>query len=631
MRWAVAVLLAAFAVYAAVTAIQIVSTYNEMVEAKGLLLTAGATLQQEGLDTSPATLAKAEGEVLSARSKFRSAQEFLEGQPLLRIAGWLPWMGSQVSAARELAGIGYESSEIGLSGVAALRAFNEVTADEGTLGEKVVAYLEATEPMMTEVEERLTAIREKRDGIDTHWLLPPLSNFVQQVDARLVNAEESIDRYRQGRTVADHVLGFDQQTSYLMLGLDNTEILPGGGLIGIYGVITFEDGRVVERSFNEMEELFQRWQTRTGGEYIEPPGPLKRHLLRDWTWSLGVSNWSPDFPTSARQALFFYDRSGADPVDGVIALDFVALEGILGVTGPTEMGGYGVTVDSDNATEEILAHIGRPLRPGDGEHAFAGALATEVIDGALTVDQDQWIPLLETLDRLAEEKHLFLYASDDRIQDSVRELGWAGQVRDGPGDYVMAVDASVNSSKLNLVVEQEMELRIELDEAGTAHNQLTLRYSNALDDWARGRSPELLRHMLDGFYGGYLRLLAPPQAELLQVTLEGRPAGAEEITQEVGKASFGRFLPLPRDSQAALAFTYSVPAAANVSQATHEYRLLVQKQPGIRATPLNVAVTLPPGAEVESVSLDGQYLPDNPLEIWTQLSVDRELVVRYEV
>ena len=626
-----AVLLAAFGAYAAVTAIQIVSTYNEMVEARGLLLTAGATLQQEGLDASPTALSEAEAQTLSAGSKFHSAQDFLDGQPLLRAIGWVPWVGSQVSAARELAGIGYESSEIGLAGVTALRTVIAINADEeGAPSEKLGLYLEAIEPQMAAVEQKLAAIRKRRDRIDTQWILPPLSGFLEQLDARLDRAEVSIDRYRNGRAVADYVLGFDRRTSYLMLGLDNTEILPGGGLVGMYGVITFEDGRIVERSFNEMEELYQRWQTRTGGEYVEPPGPLKRHLLRGWTWSLGVSTWSPDFPTSARQALFFYDRSGADPVDGVIALDFVALEGILGVTGPTEMDGYGVTVDSDNATEEILAHIGRPLRPGDGEHAFAGALATEVVDGALAVDQDQWIPLLETLARLAKEKHLLLYASDDRIQDSVRQLGWAGQVKDGPGDYVMAVDASVNSSKLNLVVEQEMELRIELDEAGTAHNQLTLRYSNALGDWARGRSPELLRHMLDGFYGGYLRLLAPPQAELLQITLDGRQAGAEEITQEVGKASFGRFLPLPRDSQAVLAFTYSVPAAVNVSQAIHEYRLLVQKQPGTSAAPLNVAITLPPGAEVKSVSLDGQYLPDDPLEIWTQLSVDRELVVRYE-
>ena len=633
--WATAAVLLAFGAYAAVTTVRLWLAYDEMVKAKDELLSVEVALRQEGLDASPAALAQAESQALSARDRFRSARGLLDGDPLLRVAGWLPWVGLQVSAARELAGIGYEGSEIGLEGVAALRTLNAIKANgEGTPGEKVGLYLEAIEPQMAEVEQRLAAIRQNRDGIGKHWILPPLSNFVQQLDSRLVQIEESVEKYRHGRAVADHVLGFDQHRSYLMLGMDNTELLPGGGLIGIYGVITFGGGRIVERSFSEVDELYYGWQARSGGEYVEPPGPLKRYLLRDWTWNFAVSNWSPDFPVSARQALYFYDRSGADPVDGVIAADFAGLEGLISVLGPAEVEGYGVTVDSHSVTEEILARIGKPLRPEDGKHAFARAVAAETVESALAADQEKWLPLVEMLDRLTEEKHLFLYVSDRQVQGSVRELGWAGQVRSGPGDYLMAVEASVHSSKLNLVVEREMDLRIELDEAGTAHNQLVLRYRNGLDDWAPGHDPQLVRDiMLEGLYGGYLRLLVPPQAELLKVTLDDRPVGAEEVTQELGKASFGRYLPLPRGSQAALMFVYSVPGAANVSEGTHEYeyRLLVQKQPGIRAEPLKVAVTLPPGAELESVSLDGQVLPDDPLELWTQLSVDRELVVRYEL
>ncbi len=628
--WAAVAVLVALVSYTAGTAVRLWFTYDEMGEAKGLLLSVETALRQEGLDASPATLAEAESEALSARGKFRSARDLLDGDPLLRVVGWVPLIGPQFSTAGALADIGYEGSEMSLEGIAALRTLDAIEADdEGTLGEKVGVYLDAIEPQMTAVEEGLTVIQERRRGIDTRWILPPLSSFVQQLDARLARVEESIDRYRHGRAVADHLLGFQGRTQYLVLGLDNTEVLPGGGLIGTYGVITFEDGRVVERSFNEVEELYQRWQALSGGEYIEPPKPLKRYLLRDWTWSFALADWSPDFPLSARQALFFYDRSGADSVDGAIAVDFVGLEGLLAVLGPMEVEGYGVTVDSDNATEEILARIGKPLHPEDGEHAFARAVASEIVDRALVAEPDKWLPLLEMMDRLTEEKHLLLYANDRQVEGSVRELGWAGQVRDGPGDYLMAVEASVHSSKLNLVVEREMDLRVELDEAGTAHNELMLRYRNDLDDWARGRDPDLVVHMLDGFYGGYLRLLAPPQAKLLEVTLDGRPAGAEEITHEVGKASFGRYLPLPRDSRAVLMFTYSVPAAVNTSQATHEYRLLIQKQPGVRAAPLKVAVTLPPGAEVESVSLNGERLSDDPLEIETSLAVDQELVVRY--
>ncbi|MFQ6020140.1 MAG: DUF4012 domain-containing protein, partial [Dehalococcoidia bacterium] len=407
---------------------------------------------------------------------------------------------------------------------------------------------------------------------------------------------------------------------------------PGGGLIGVYGLITFHRGRVEERFFGEVEEVIHRWQERTGGEYIEPPAPLKRYLLRDWTWNFGVANWSPDFSVAARRALFFYDRSGADPVDGVIAIDFAALEELLASLGPVEVGGYGVDVDSANVTEEVLTRIGKDQRQGEQPHAFAQAVAREMVDSASAVDSGKLASLLGALDRLAGEKHLFLYAADRQLQNSLRGLGWAGEVKTEPGDYLMAVNASVHSTKLNLVLDERMRLDIQLDAQGKARHAVTLSYENQLSEWAQGRDPQVVSDlMLSGFYGGYLRLLVPPQAWLLDLHLNGQAVGAEDITQEIGKASFGRYFPLPKDRRAALRFIYEVPAVVDISQGDHEYRLLIQKQPGSRAVPLRIAIGLPSGARAKSVSLDGQPLPDSPLEIETELSVDRALVVRYEL
>jgi hypothetical protein len=620
----------AFIAYGAVTAVRMAAVYNEMVEGRDLLVSAEGALREEGLNPSPAGLADAESRLAESRGKFRSARDAMAGQPLLRLAGWLPALGAQISAARALADIGYQGSEIGLAGVAALRTFDEMKDDDRAPGEKAMAYLDASRPMMTEVEERLATIRETRDAIDTSWLLPPLRGFVRRADAEIAPVEESVETYRNAREAAGRVLGFDGARSHLVLGMDNTELLPGGGLIGMYGVVTFEGGRMVESSFGEAGELTGRWQARSGGEYVEPPLPLKRYLLRDWTWNFAVSGWSPDFPASARQALFFYQRSGAEPLDDAIAIDFSGLQGLLAVLGPTEIDGYGVTVDSENATEEILARIGRPLRPEDGAHDFAAVVAAEVLEGVQAAGEDKWVPLLEALNQLAAGRHLLLYSNDPPTQHALESLGWAGEVRDETGDYLMAVDASVHSSKLNLVLEEEMSVDVRIGEDGSAEDTVTLRYDNRLSEWAQGRPPELVTQMLTGFYGGYLRLLAPPRAELEDVRLGGRAAGAEEVTEEAGKTSFGRYFALPGDSDAAVTFSYAVPAVVDESGGIREYRLLIQKQPGARAMPLVVTVGLPEGARVESVSLDGKRLPDGPLRIQAVLSEDRELVVRYD-
>jgi hypothetical protein len=135
--------------------------------------------------------------------------------------------------------------------------------------------------------------------------------------------------------------------------------------------------------------------------------------------------------------------------------------------------------------------------------------------------------------------------------------------------------------------------------------------------------------MLSGFYGDYVRLLTPARSGLEAVRVNGREVGAEEVGLEAGKASFGRYLPLPRDATASLEFTYEVPRAVRRRDGTHEYRLLVQKQPGSVAMPLSIALSVPDGTSLRSVSLDGEELDGAPATVEMSLDRDRELVVVY--
>jgi hypothetical protein len=254
-----------------------------------------------------------------------------------------------------------------------------------------------------------------------------------------------------------------------------------------------------------------------------------------------------------------------------------------------------------------------------------------VLDGVFGADVARWDELLEALDGEALAKHLFLYASEPSLQRAVQEMGWAGEMRHPAGDYLMVADASVNSTKLNLVLEQSADLRVQLDWAGGARHTLDLRYRNGLPEWARGRDPAAVeRLMAGGLYGGYVRVLSPPLALLRDVRVDGESVGAEEVGVEKGTASFGRYVPLPAGAQAGLRFVYDVPAAAGLFGDRGAYRLLVQKQPGSAAIPLTITVLTPDGARVVSVSLDGRPLAGRTAVVQTDLSQDRELAVRYE-
>jgi len=632
VRWLAVALVLAAGCYLALAAARLVLAYREMLTAERQLLSAEALLRESWLDPSPAALARAEVQAAAAGDSFRSGEALLEGDVLIRLAAELPWLGEQVATARDLAAIGYEGSRAGVAAASALRTLDGIAADgDGPTGGRVIDFMDAVQPETAEIGRHLDSIRERRDRIAGRRNVGPLAGLLAKVDERLLPLEADFRRYESARAAAPALLGRDGPMTYLVLGLDNTELMPGGGIVGVYGLITFDDGRVVDRSFYEVDELVRRWREQRGDEYIEPPGPLKRYLLRDWTWSFALAAWSPDFPTAARQALFFYERSGAAPVDGVIGMDFATLEGLLGVLGPREVEGYGVSVDSSNVTEETLFRARETGRPQGESHAFARAVAATVLDGVFGAGVARWQELLEALDGEALAKHLFLYSSDPGLQHAVQEMGWAGEMRHPAGDYLMVADASVNSTKLNLVLEESADLEVQLDWAGGVRHTLDLRYRNGLPEWARGRDPAAVeRLMAGGLYGGYVRVLSLPLARLRDVRVDGESVGAEEVGREEGTASFGRYLPLPAGAQAGVRFVYDVPDVGGLFRDRGAYRLLVQKQPGSAAIPLTITVLPPDGARVVSVSLDGRPLAGRTAVVETDLSQDRELAVRYE-
>jgi len=629
-RWLALGLVVAAGCYLAIAGLRLLLVYREMLTAERQLGSAETLLRREGLEPSPTALAQAEADTAAAADGFRSAADFFGSEPLLSVLAQLPWLGEQVATARDLAAIGYDASRIGLAGVSALRTLAATSADrKGPVGQELIDFMRAVEPQTAEIRQGLAAVRERRDRIAGRHSAPPLASFVERVDERLLPLETDFQRYESALAAAPELLGQERPMTYLVLGLDNTELLPGGGIVGVYGLVTFDGGRVVGRSFHEVDDLIARWQERTGGEYIEPPGPLKRYLLRDWSWNFALAAWSPDFPATARQALFFYERAGAPPVDGVIGMDFAALEGLLAVVGPREIAGYGIRVDSSNVTEETLLRARRLGQAQEDSHAFARAVAATVLDGVFSEQPERWDDLLEALDGLALAKHLHLYAMEPRLQRAVRDLGWAGEVKAPPGDYLMLVDASVHSTKLNLVVKETAQLEVDLDWTGAARHTLDVRYQNGLPEWARGRDPGAVERLMgQGFYGDYLRVLSPPAAQLVDLRLNGGSAGPEEIIREDGKTSFGRYVALPAGARAEARFVYDVPAVAGVASGG-EYKLLVQKQPGSAALPLAITVHPPEGAHVTSLWLNGRRLEGESPVVETDLSQDREPVVRY--
>src|SRR5207302_1517968 len=73
---------------------------------------------------------------------------------------------------------------------------------------------------------------------------PRLSKLVREFQTRLPLLQNGMSQAGAFLSVAPEVLGVEKPAYYLLEILDSSELRPGGGFIGNYGVITLSGGRL---------------------------------------------------------------------------------------------------------------------------------------------------------------------------------------------------------------------------------------------------------------------------------------------------------------------------------------------------------------------------------------------------
>ncbi|MPZ22003.1 MAG: DUF4012 domain-containing protein [Dehalococcoidia bacterium] len=609
---------------------QYVNAYNDLRQAHATLRAAESALDDERLAMTPTRAGELRDSLDGAEGRFGSARDLIAGDPLARAAEHLPFVGDQVTASRRLAGIGEEAARLGQSAAGVLITFGEPPGEGNSL-QSLVEFLYRAGPAFAEMEETAARIRDERSGVAGNRLLAPLARARDDIDRALERVDGILVDYGRARDLMPALLGYGGTQRYLILPQNNTELFPSGGLMSSYGVAEFEAGDLGPLLFEDFAVLFSRWQS-GGGQYVEPPRPLRDHLLRTTSWGLGEAGWYPDFPRSARQAEFFTELGGVEPVDGVIAIDLFFMEGLLDLVGPIEIREFGVTVTSDTVTLMSLELTRDEMIPEEGRKVFLSYLAEAAFPAIFEAPRDRWDDLLAFFQRMADEKHIQVYSHDPATQELIEELGWDGGLAPGRDDFLLLADTSVNSTKLNLVVEQSIDLELRFNEDTSVDHVVDVTYRNELPTWAAGRDPELVqRLMLDGLYGDYLRLFAPLGSTLDSLLIDGQGVGAEAVEQEMGLLSFGRYFTVSPGAERRVSFAYDTPNLVEQAGGLFHYRLVMQKQAGTAGAPVSVSLVLPEGAVLEYATVDGQIAETRGVTLETDLSVDRVIEISYRL
>jgi hypothetical protein len=627
-------LLAAFLVVVALLgfeAYRAYSFYQDVSAGKQGLVSLEDRLDLSKLEGSEADLLQDQRSLQNAGHRLDSARSFSDNDPLLAVAGKLPLVGKQVKGLKTLVAAGDGAAYTGQNAVEVALAFARFQPDpKSTSIEEALGFLKSQEDSMASVRAGLEELKARRARMPD-GLIGPMAGATDDFDRAIDKLGGLVDGYERADALLPSLLGYDHPASYLVLPENDTELFPSGGLISSYGIATFDKGRLAGISLEYFGTLFDRWQAATH-EYVQPPAPLKNYLLKNLSWGLGEAGWYPDFPTTAQIAGDFVAKGGAPATDGTIAIDIQFMSALLGLLGPVQVPEYGVTVNAQNVASVTLEYTRQEYyEPGQPKKAFLSYLAREVLNRLFAAPKGQWVDLLRLLDKMGKERHLQFNFKDASLQKLSRDFGLDGSLNQDGGDFLLIADSSVNSTKLNLIMQPSARLDVGLDAAGNANSVVTYATSNPFPQWQQGKDAHLVSElMLSGVYGSYLRVYVPKQAQLQDVRLHGNDGGAEEVDVELGRAVFGRFFPVLPGQTGQVQFFYQTPGVATKDDSgIWHYTLYLQKEAGTSGTPITVRVQLPEGARALVATLDGR--PAGGTTINTDLRIDRRVEISYRL
>lgn len=581
-------------------------------------------------DLDHATIERLEQQLREVERDVAPVAEMLGGDPLVGLVRELPVVGPSVRDAGELVTASRHliaAADAGLAIGDQLAAVRESSAN-GTgpgLLPGLVRLVAGSSDAVDRIAQDMDAARAALARISPD-AIGPIANARRRIEEPLERYAPLIAEYQAADDVLPSILGWGGERRYMILAQDPAELRPSGGYIGSVLFVTFRDGELVEREFLDVIKLDEL----KGHPFVEPPRALAAHLVGDGSWLLADAGWSPDFPTSAQDALRLYaSESGDTRIDGVISLTTFAVDRLLEVLGPVEVPGYDVVVNPGEVTLTGLRQT-REFQPDGSRKGFLSDLANVLIQRLFSLPGEQWVPMAQQLEVIGRQRQVMAWFRDPDERALMDRLGWSGRVRQDPGDYLLAVDANVApSGKLNLVVDRAITLDVVLDADGTASSTLRLDWRN--DAGTDGEPYRFLREASlspEGIYGAWVRVLVPEAAEL--VAASGNAvlpvSGVEQVEVEAGRRSFGNYLMI-RPGTADLTYRWRTPGIVLADGDARVYRLTIQKQPGMRAEPVTVRVTLPEGAQVVG-SGDGS-VSGSTLTWGFDLTEDRVIEVRY--
>ena len=214
--------------------------------------------------------------------------------------------------------------------------------------QQILSVIYQSAPELNGLKANLELSLNNLNKIHRIGILLPISSQLDNIKAQLTTATNLLNQVVPLTQLLPALAGYPQESEFLVILQNNDELRPTGGFIGTYGVMPIKNGNPGDVI---TEDVYHLDMPCIGKLMATPPDPVKKYMGVDYWW-LRDANFSPDFPTSAKQveSMFIAESECAGkPVikpTAVIAINPGLISDLLSLVGPITVDG--TTYDSSN-------------------------------------------------------------------------------------------------------------------------------------------------------------------------------------------------------------------------------------------------------------------------------------------
>ena len=312
--------------------------------------------------------------------------------------------------------------------------------------------------------------------------------------------------------------------SYLLAFQNPAEARGTGGLVGGYGVLTADHGKLSVETLGTDSDLtgLKTVPTELGPDYVAMWGQDPALWVN--------SNESPHFPYGAQIWLDAWKAQHGQRLDGVLALDPEVLSYLLTVTGPVTLPD-GERITAGNVVQQTMqtAYVRFAKNP-NARKAYLTVVAGAVVQ-RLMGQRDDPAALVRALGRGVAERRVLVYSDHAKEQRALAGQPLAGALPDAQGANVLVAVNNAAGNKLDYYLDRRIRYAgAACTVGGMRATQVDLTLTNTV-----AKAADLPDYVV-GVLGSQAKTPArrndnktiagfwlPPGAHVQQVTVDSRP------------------------------------------------------------------------------------------------------------